>query len=228
MPGSPGNRRGWPRASTTSGLCGVSAASMQRAQIDLSFGHTRGERCMQPPLGLLIVAALRQDRTEAEPGFGHAVLGGPLEPALLILGPPALSIKMATDISAQLRLFRSPRARTLRSQVSAASSSPRSPGHGSRSTICTPAGYLMIAGSDAVIPLVPARPDPAGSGPYDPGRYRLVPAPRPEPRARKLQKSGVRALYGVVTRSPDHLEPAGFHGPALGAGLPASRRRARQ
>jgi hypothetical protein len=57
-------------------------------------------------------------------------------------------------------------------------------------------GCLMIADDGTVIPLVPARPDLAGNGSYDPARYRLARAPQPAPRAQMLKKSGARAGYG--------------------------------
>jgi hypothetical protein len=57
-------------------------------------------------------------------------------------------------------------------------------------------GYLMIADDGTVIPLVPAKPDLDGNGSYDPARYRLARAARPEPGAQMLKKSGTRARYG--------------------------------
>ena len=57
-------------------------------------------------------------------------------------------------------------------------------------------GYLMIADDSTVIPLIPAQPDLAGGGSYDPARYRLAPAPRPEPPQRMLKNAGARARYG--------------------------------
>jgi len=56
--------------------------------------------------------------------------------------------------------------------------------------------YLIIADDGIVIPQVPDKPDLAGAGSYDPARYHLARAPRPEPRARMLRISGARARYG--------------------------------
>lgn len=56
--------------------------------------------------------------------------------------------------------------------------------------------YLRVADDGTVIPQVPDKPDLAGAGSYDPARYHLARAPRPESRARMLRMSGARARYG--------------------------------
>jgi hypothetical protein len=54
----------------------------------------------------------------------------------------------------------------------------------------------MIADDGTVIPLTPALPDLAGTGSYDPARYRIAAAQQPAAVAKILRTSGARALYG--------------------------------